>query len=435
MGRHVRARAEHVEGLGDGRGDHRRPRTRGPGARFRRRFRVQQRHLRHARRDRARRRVRVRRDVDLLALGGGDGGGRRPRALRRPGDRLDRPAQGGDHRRPRQVQRHRARPGVRRRGGRRGQGHQDVPVPAGHRDGQQGRRRADRRAHGRRGRHPRRDAGRGGRRVGEGFRRRGGSATPEPTATATPTATPDSDAGADGHAQAGAQAADVAAAADEQRASCSRSAARRRSAGRSARPRASTGRAHEGNDIFADFGTPVVAVADGELANVGTLPISGNRLWVYADSGDQFFYAHMSAFSANAVNGRRVEKGEVLGYVGNTGDAEPTPPHVHFEIHPERRRRRRPQRLPDRLAEARRRELPGPTRPNGQEPWSRSVISSRSNERARSRQAIADRPPPRAAGDPPRPLEVRAARVHHRRLHRAAGRDRDARAARSRRWP
>ncbi|RKQ91731.1 peptidase M23-like protein [Solirubrobacter pauli] len=99
-------------------------------------------------------------------------------------------------------------------------------------------------------------------------------------------------------------------------------------------PRASTGRPHEGNDIFADFGTPVVAVADGTLANVGTLPISGNRLWVYADSGDQFFYAHLSAFSANAVDDRRVEAGEVLGYVGNTGDAEPTPPHVHFEIHP-----------------------------------------------------------------------------------------------------
>ena len=78
-----------------------------------------------------------------------------------------------------------------------------------------------------------------------------------------------------------------------------------------------------------------MAVADGELANVGTLPISGNRLWVYADSGDQFFYAHLSAFSPNAVNGRHVEAGEVLGYVGNTGDAEPTPPHVHFEIHPD----------------------------------------------------------------------------------------------------
>src|SRR4029078_3092346 len=79
-------------------------------------------------------------------------------------------------------------------------------------------------------------------------------------------------------------------------------------------PRASTGRAHEGNDIFADFGTPVVARADGERANVVTLPISGNRLWVYADSGDQFFYAHMSAFSANAVDGGRVETGEARGY-------------------------------------------------------------------------------------------------------------------------
>ena len=111
--------------------------------------------------------------------------------------------------------------------------------------------------------------------------------------------------------------------------------------------RASTGE-HQGNDLFADFGTPVVAVADGELANVGTLPISGNRLWVYADSGDQFFYAHLSAFSPAAVNGRHVEAGTVLGYVGNTGDAEPTPPHVHFEIHPERRRRRGPQSLPRR---------------------------------------------------------------------------------------
>jgi murein DD-endopeptidase MepM/ murein hydrolase activator NlpD len=91
---------------------------------------------------------------------------------------------------------------------------------------------------------------------------------------------------------------------------------------------------HEGNDLFADFGTPVVAVADGTLANVGSLPISGNRLWVYADGGDQFFYAHLASFAPAAVDGRHVEAGTILGYVGNTGDAEPTPPHLHFEIHP-----------------------------------------------------------------------------------------------------
>jgi murein DD-endopeptidase MepM/ murein hydrolase activator NlpD len=97
--------------------------------------------------------------------------------------------------------------------------------------------------------------------------------------------------------------------------------------------RADTG-SHEGNDLFADFGTPVVAVADGTIDLVGSLPISGNRLWVYADGGDHFFYAHLSAFAPAAVRGRHVERGTVLGYVGNTGDAEPTPPHLHFEIHP-----------------------------------------------------------------------------------------------------
>jgi murein DD-endopeptidase MepM/ murein hydrolase activator NlpD len=98
--------------------------------------------------------------------------------------------------------------------------------------------------------------------------------------------------------------------------------------------RADTG-SHQGNDLFANFGTPVVAVADGTVQNVGSLKISGNRLWVYADSGDQFFYAHLSAFSPDAVDGKHVRAGTVLGYVGNTGDAEPTPPHLHFEIHPD----------------------------------------------------------------------------------------------------
>jgi murein DD-endopeptidase MepM/ murein hydrolase activator NlpD len=92
--------------------------------------------------------------------------------------------------------------------------------------------------------------------------------------------------------------------------------------------------AHQGNDVFAAFGAPVLAVADGELSKVGTLPISGNRLWLTSDAGDEFFYAHLSAFSPAAVNGRRVKAGQVIGFTGNTGDAEPTPPHVHFEIHP-----------------------------------------------------------------------------------------------------
>ena len=91
---------------------------------------------------------------------------------------------------------------------------------------------------------------------------------------------------------------------------------------------------HEGTDIFAPFGSPVVAVRAGRLSRVGTLPISGNRLWLTTEDGDAFFYAHMSTFATAAKDGTQVKAGEVLGYLGNTGDAEPTPPHVHFEIHP-----------------------------------------------------------------------------------------------------
>ena len=98
-------------------------------------------------------------------------------------------------------------------------------------------------------------------------------------------------------------------------------------------PRRAT-RRHRGNDVFAAFGSPVLAVADGTLNRVGTLPISGNRLWLETSRGDAFFYAHLSAFGPEAVSGRKVRAGTLLGFVGNTGDAEPTPPHVHFEIHP-----------------------------------------------------------------------------------------------------
>jgi hypothetical protein len=97
--------------------------------------------------------------------------------------------------------------------------------------------------------------------------------------------------------------------------------------------RADTG-FHEGNDIFAAAGTPLVAVCDGSLNRVGTLPISGNRLWVKCKTGDSFFYAHLSAYASDARDGLRVKAGQVIGFVGSTGDAEQTPPHCHFEVHP-----------------------------------------------------------------------------------------------------
>ena len=98
-------------------------------------------------------------------------------------------------------------------------------------------------------------------------------------------------------------------------------------------PRAGTGW-HHGNDVFAPTGTPLVAVADGTLSRVGINTLGGNRLWLTDDSGNAFYYAHLSAYAPAAVEGARVSAGQVIGFVGNTGQAITTPPHLHFEVHP-----------------------------------------------------------------------------------------------------
>ena len=91
---------------------------------------------------------------------------------------------------------------------------------------------------------------------------------------------------------------------------------------------------HHGVDIFAPLGAPVLAVADGTLFNVGWNDVGGNRLWVRDGAGNEFYYAHLSAYSPLAREGAAVKAGDVIGFVGTTGDAVGTPPHLHFEIHP-----------------------------------------------------------------------------------------------------
>ena len=98
-------------------------------------------------------------------------------------------------------------------------------------------------------------------------------------------------------------------------------------------PRASTGW-HHGEDIFAPLGAPILAVADGELFSVGWNDVGGYRVWLLDRKGNQFYYAHLSAFSPLAVNGAQVKAGDVIGFMGNSGDAAGTPYHLHFEIHP-----------------------------------------------------------------------------------------------------
>jgi murein DD-endopeptidase MepM/ murein hydrolase activator NlpD len=91
---------------------------------------------------------------------------------------------------------------------------------------------------------------------------------------------------------------------------------------------------HHGDDIFGQLGQPLIACADGTLFSVGWNKVGGNRLWLLDSQGNQFYYAHLSAFAQNATNGARVQAGQVIGFMGNTGDAEGTPVHLHFEVHP-----------------------------------------------------------------------------------------------------
>ncbi len=95
-------------------------------------------------------------------------------------------------------------------------------------------------------------------------------------------------------------------------------------------PRAG-GNVHEGNDVFGPRGTPAVAVVSG-VAKWRVGARSGLAAWLEGDDGNDYFYAH---FDARQGEERRVVAGEVIGYVGTTGDAVGTSPHTHFEIHPD----------------------------------------------------------------------------------------------------
>jgi len=95
-----------------------------------------------------------------------------------------------------------------------------------------------------------------------------------------------------------------------------------------------SGNWHHGDDIFAPLGAPILACADGLVFSVGWNDVGGNRLWLRDSQGNEFYYAHLSAFTPLARNGLHVKAGEMLGFVGNTGDAQGTPTHLHFEVHP-----------------------------------------------------------------------------------------------------
>jgi murein DD-endopeptidase MepM/ murein hydrolase activator NlpD len=94
------------------------------------------------------------------------------------------------------------------------------------------------------------------------------------------------------------------------------------------------GKWHHGDDIFAALGTPVVAVANGTINRVGWHKVGGWRLWVRNGAADEFYYAHLSGYAPRVFHSKHVRAGDVLGFVGNTGDAFTSAPHLHFEVHP-----------------------------------------------------------------------------------------------------
>jgi murein DD-endopeptidase MepM/ murein hydrolase activator NlpD len=101
-------------------------------------------------------------------------------------------------------------------------------------------------------------------------------------------------------------------------------------------PRSDTG-FHQGIDLFATLGAPIVAVHDGTLLAVGWNRLGGHRLWLRDPAGNLFYYAHLSAYALGLHDGSEVHAGQILGFVGNSGDAQGTPYHLHFEIHPQAR--------------------------------------------------------------------------------------------------
>jgi peptidoglycan LD-endopeptidase LytH len=94
----------------------------------------------------------------------------------------------------------------------------------------------------------------------------------------------------------------------------------------------SGGRSHRGIDIFAPRGREIVSATRGIVMTVGTNTLGGRVVWVLGPGGQWHYYAHLDRF-ADVRPGDIVEEGGVLGYVGDSGNAKGTPPHLHYGIY------------------------------------------------------------------------------------------------------
>jgi peptidoglycan LD-endopeptidase LytH len=93
------------------------------------------------------------------------------------------------------------------------------------------------------------------------------------------------------------------------------------------------GRRHEGVDIFARSGTPVLSVAEGIVSRIGENGLGGKIVTVAGRGGRAYYYAHLDDYGPDLAVGDTVHQNTVLGFIGNTGNARTTPPHLHFGVY------------------------------------------------------------------------------------------------------
>lgn len=94
-----------------------------------------------------------------------------------------------------------------------------------------------------------------------------------------------------------------------------------------------TGRRHEGQDIFAPKGTPILSATKGYIYKIGENNLGGQTVSVIGSGGRVYYYAHLDSYAPGLQVGDRVSTRTVLGYVGTTGNAQGTPPHLHFGVY------------------------------------------------------------------------------------------------------
>ena len=94
-----------------------------------------------------------------------------------------------------------------------------------------------------------------------------------------------------------------------------------------------TDRLHKGQDIFAPQGTPVLSATEGYVANIGENSLGGQTVSVVGAGGRVYYYAHLDSYAPQIAEGDWVTTQTVLGFVGTTGNAAGTPPHLHFGVY------------------------------------------------------------------------------------------------------